>query len=143
MNLIFYRLICILKSIGAWLKIVSPICCAGRGGSTTGIGVYYMNLKCDPKCVYPFIISIIMETCVMAIFSMTALKDISEQRPVAGCKGYDRPHTGASALFQGDLLSLLPARGSTAQYLDTAISALVLVGLTNRCVMILRQFRRG
>jgi branched-subunit amino acid transport protein AzlD len=91
-----------------------------------------------------FIISIIMETCVMAIFSMTALKDISEQRPVQVARDTIVLILALVLCFKVDLLSLFAGTGiKLHKYLDTAISALVLVGLTNLVSDFFGKFRRG
>jgi hypothetical protein len=91
-----------------------------------------------------FIISIIMETCVMAIFSMTALKDISETRPVQIARDTVVLILALVLCFKVDILSLFTGTGiHLHKYLDTAISALVLVGLTNLIGDFFGKFRRG
>jgi branched-subunit amino acid transport protein AzlD len=91
-----------------------------------------------------FIISIIMESCVMAIFSMTALKDTSETRPVQIARDTIVIILAIALCYKVDILSLFAGTGiHLHKYLDTAISALVLVRLTNVIGDFFGKFRRG
>jgi hypothetical protein len=90
------------------------------------------------------VISLIMESCVMAIFSMTALKDISENRPVQVARDVIVILLALVLCYKVDLLSLFAGTGiHLHKYLDTAISALVLVRLTNLISDFFNKLRRG
>jgi hypothetical protein len=90
------------------------------------------------------VIALILESCVMAIFSMTALKDISETRPVQVARDTIVIGLAAILCFKVDLLSLFNGMGiHLHKYLDTAISALVLVRLTNLIGDFFNKLRRG
>lgn len=90
------------------------------------------------------VISLILESCVMAIFSMTALKDISESRPVQVARDLIVILLALVLCFKVDLLSLFAGTGiHLHKYLDTAISALVLVRLTNLISDFFNKLRRG
>jgi|SRR3990172_1972932 branched-subunit amino acid transport protein AzlD len=91
-----------------------------------------------------FIISIIMESCVMAVLSLTALKDTSETRPVQIARDTIVIITAVLLCYKVDILSLFAGTGiHLHKYLDTAISALVLVRLTNVVGDFFGKFRRG
>jgi len=90
------------------------------------------------------VIALIMESCVMAIFSMTALKDISENRPVQVARDVIVILLALVLCYKVDLLSLFAGTGiHLHKYLDTAISALVLVRLTNLISDFFNKLRRG
>ena len=91
-----------------------------------------------------FVISIIMESCVMAIFSLTALKDISETRPVQVARDTIIVLLAVVLCYKVELLSLFSGTGiHLHKYLDTAISALMLVRLTNLVGDFFNKMRRG
>jgi hypothetical protein len=90
------------------------------------------------------VIALILESCVMAIFSMTALKDTSESRPVQVARDLIVILLALVLCFKVDLLSLFAGTGiHLHKYLDTAISALVLVRLTNLISDFFNKLRRG
>ncbi len=91
-----------------------------------------------------FIIAIILESCVMAIFSMTALKDISESRPVKVSRDFIIVILSLVLCYKVSVISLFAGTGiKLHMYLDTAISALVLVRLTNLIEGFFEKLRRG
>lgn len=91
-----------------------------------------------------FVISIIMESCVMAIFSLTALKEISETRPVQVARDTIIVILAIVLCFKVNIFSLFRGTGiELHKYLDTAISALLLVRLTNLVGDFFNKFRRG
>jgi hypothetical protein len=91
-----------------------------------------------------FIIAIIMESCVMAIFSLTALKDLSESRPAQVARDTIVVILALILCYKVSILSLFTGTGiKLHHYLDTAISALVLVRLTNLIGDFFNRLRRG
>ena len=91
-----------------------------------------------------FVIALIMESCVMAIFSMTALKDISENRPVQVARDCIVILLALVLCFKVEILSIFAGTGiHLHKYLDTAISALVLMRLTNLISDFFNKLRRG
>jgi len=80
----------------------------------------------------------------MAIFSMTALKDTSETRPVQIARDTIVIILAIVLCYKVEILSLFAGTGiHLHKYLDTAISALVLVRLTNVIGDFFGKFRRG
>ncbi len=91
-----------------------------------------------------FVIAIIIESCAMAIFSLTALKDISENRPVQVARDTFVVILALVLCYKVELLSLFSGTGiKLHKYIDTAISALMLVGLTNVVNGFFGKLRRG
>jgi len=91
-----------------------------------------------------FVISVIMESCVMAIFSLTALKDTYETRPVQIARDTIIVLLAAVLCYKVDIFSLFKGTGiHLHKYLDTAISALLLVRLTNLVGDFFNKLRRG
>ncbi|HNW30399.1 MAG TPA: hypothetical protein PKN50_18125 [Spirochaetota bacterium] len=91
-----------------------------------------------------FVIAIIIESCAMAIFSLTALKDISENRPVQVARDTFVVILALVLCYKVELLSLFSGTGiHVHKYIDTAISALMLVGLTNVVNGFFGKLRRG
>jgi hypothetical protein len=90
------------------------------------------------------VISVIMESCVMAIFSLTALKDTSETRPVQVARDTIIVILAVALCFKVELFSLFAGTGiHLHKYLDTAISALMLVRLTNLVGDFFNKLRHG
>ncbi|HOT43637.1 MAG TPA: hypothetical protein PLM53_04215 [Spirochaetota bacterium] len=91
-----------------------------------------------------FVIAIIIESCAMALFSLTALKDISENRPVQVARDTFVVILALLLCYKVELLSLFTGTGiHLHKYLDTAISALMLVGLANVVNGFFGKMRRG
>jgi DNA integrity scanning protein DisA with diadenylate cyclase activity len=91
-----------------------------------------------------FIVAIIIEICVMAVFSMTAVKDMSETRPVQVARDTIVLLLAVVLCYKVDVFDLFAGTGiKLHKYLGTAISALVLVGLTNLVSDFFSKFRRG
>ncbi len=91
-----------------------------------------------------FVIAIIIESCAMAIFSLTALKDISENRTVQVTRDTFVVLLALLLCYKVELLSLFAGTGiKLHKYIDTAISALMLVGLTNVVNGFFSKMRRG
>ncbi len=91
-----------------------------------------------------FVIAIIIESCAMAIFSLTALKDISENRTVQVTRDTFVVLLALLLCYKVELLSLFAGTGiKLHKYIDTAISALMLVGLTNVVNGFFGKLRRG
>ena len=91
-----------------------------------------------------FVIAIIIESCAMAIFSLTALKDISENRTVQITRDTFVVVLALLLCYKVELLSLFAGTGiKLHKYIDTAISALMLVGLTNVVNGFFSKMRRG
>lgn len=91
-----------------------------------------------------FVIAIIIESCAMAIFSLTALKDTAESRPVLVARDTFVVILALVLCYKVELLSLFSGTGiHVHKYIDTAISALMLVGLTNVVNGFFAKLRRG
>lgn len=91
-----------------------------------------------------FVIAIIIESCAMAIFSLTALKDTAESRPVLVARDTFVVILALVLCYKVELLSLFSGTGiHVHKYIDTAISALMLVGLTNVVNGFFVKLRRG
>jgi hypothetical protein len=81
---------------------------------------------------YLFIIAIVLEAAVMAIFSLTALKDTAENKPVKVAR--DMIVLGVSFFICYKVETLNVFRGTgidLPRLLDVAISALVLTRMAN------------
>ncbi len=90
------------------------------------------------------VIAVIMESCVMAIFSLTALKDTSETRPVQIARDTIIVLLAVVLCYKVAIFSLFRGTGiELHKYLDTAISALMLVRLTNLIGDFFNRLRRG
>lgn len=90
------------------------------------------------------VIAIILESCVMAIFSMTALKDVSENRPVHVARDVIVLALAVILCFKVEILRLFNGTGIHLHYyLDTAISALMLTRLTNLVGDFFTKIRQG
>ncbi len=91
-----------------------------------------------------FIIAIIMESCVMAIFSLTALKEMSETRPAQVARDTIVIILALVLCYKVELLSLFSGTGiKLNHYMNTVISALVLVRLTNLVGDFFNKLRRS
>ncbi|MBN2160293.1 MAG: hypothetical protein JW807_12935 [Spirochaetes bacterium] len=96
---------------------------------------------------YLFIFAIILEVAVMAVFSMTALKDISENRPVKIARDVIVLLLAWLICYKSNLLNLfhntgIVLFGSRWYRLDVIISALVMTGFTNIVAMIFERMKR-
>jgi len=90
------------------------------------------------------IIAVILESCVMAIYSLTALKDISETRPAQVTRDVIVIILALVLCYKVPLLSLFSGTGIRLNHdLDTVISALVLMRLTNLVGDFFNKLRRG
>jgi len=79
-----------------------------------------------------FIIAIILEASIMAIFSMSALREISESRPVEMARDALILILSFVLCYKVSILTVFGGTGIKLHYLlDTAISALVLMRMTN------------
>ncbi|PKL35135.1 MAG: hypothetical protein CVV44_23215 [Spirochaetae bacterium HGW-Spirochaetae-1] len=79
-----------------------------------------------------FIVAIILESSIMALFSMSALKDISNSKPVEIARDSLILILALVLCYKVELLTLFRGTGiKLPLILDTAISALVLTRMTN------------
>lgn len=79
-----------------------------------------------------FIVAIILEAAIMAIFSMTALKDISDSKPIASTRDALILIVAVVLCYKVKKLTIFMGTGIVIPYiLDTAISALFLTRMTN------------
>lgn len=79
-----------------------------------------------------FIIAIILEASIMAIFSMSAMKDISDMRPITATRDMVILLVSFFICYKVDMLSVFRGSGvKLPMLLDTLISALVLMRMTN------------
>jgi hypothetical protein len=84
----------------------------------------------------------------MAVFSMTALKDVSENRPVKIARDVVVLLLAWLICYKSNLLNLFKDTGITLigerwYKLDVVISALVMAGFTNIVSGIIDKMRRG
>ncbi len=90
------------------------------------------------------VIAIVLEACVMAIYSLTALKDISETRPAQVTRDVIVIILSLVLCYKVPLLSLFAGTGIKLSHeLNTIISALVLMRLTNLVGDFFNKLRRG
>ncbi|OHD64222.1 MAG: hypothetical protein A2176_01160 [Spirochaetes bacterium RBG_13_51_14] len=97
---------------------------------------------------YLFIFAIVLQVAVMAVFSMTALRDISENRPVKIARDLIVIVIAWLICYKSNLLNLFRDTGITLvgerwYRLDVIISALVMAGFTNVASQIFERMRRG
>ena len=97
---------------------------------------------------YLFIFAIVLEVAIMAVFSMTALKDISENRTVKIARDVVVILLAWLICYKSNLLNLFKDTGITLigerwYKLDVVISALVMAGFTNIVSSIIEKMRRG
>ncbi len=90
------------------------------------------------------IIAIVIEMSIMAIFSMTALKEMGNSRPVQMARDTIVVLLALVLCYKVDILSLFLGTGvKLHQILDTVISALVLTRLTNLVRDFFSKFKTG
>jgi hypothetical protein len=78
------------------------------------------------------IFAAILEACVTAIFSLSAIKEMSENRPTQITRDTLIVALAVVLCYKIDVLSLFSGTGvHLHKYLDTAISALVMISLAN------------
>ncbi len=96
-------------------------------------GEYKMNGEILIQNVFNlFIIAIILEASIMAIFSLTALRDLSEMKPVEAARDALILILAFVMCYKVDILTLFRGTGIKLPYiLDTVISALVLTRMAN------------
>src|SRR4030042_4582128 len=97
---------------------------------------------------YLFIFAIVLQVAVMAVFSMTALRDISENRPVKIARDLIVIVIAWLICYKSNLLNLFRDTGITLvgerwYRLDVIISALVLGGFTHVGSEIFERMGRG
>jgi hypothetical protein len=97
---------------------------------------------------YLFIFAIVLEVAIMAVFSMTALKDISENRPIKIARDFVVITLAWLICYKSNLLNLFKDTGITLigerwYRLDVIISALVMAGFTNIVSSIFEKMKRG
>jgi hypothetical protein len=97
---------------------------------------------------YLFIFAIVLEVAIMAVFSMTALKDVSENRPVKIARDVVVLMLAWLICYKSNLFNLFKDTGITLigerwYKLDVVISALVMAGFTNIVSSIIDKMRRG
>ncbi|HOD16193.1 MAG TPA: hypothetical protein PLL11_16690 [Spirochaetota bacterium] len=97
---------------------------------------------------YLFIFAIVLEVAIMAVFSMTALKDISDNRPVKITRDFIVIILAWLICYKSNLLNLFKDTGITLIgerwfRLDVIISALVMAGFTNIVSGIFEKMKRG
>lgn len=81
---------------------------------------------------YLFVVAIILEACVMAIFSMTAIRDISENKPVQTARDVVILLLSFALCYKVEILTIFRGTGIQLPHLmDVVISGLVLTRLTN------------
>ncbi len=91
-----------------------------------------------------FVLAIIIEAAASAIFSMTALKDLRETRPVAMARDVIVLIVAVFLCYKVKLLTIFGGSGIKLPYLlDTAISALVLTSLANFIRNLVSKMRVG
>jgi hypothetical protein len=79
-----------------------------------------------------FIIAIILEASIMAVFSITALQDVEESTPVAAARDGLIIILAFVLCYKVNILTIFKGTGIKLPYiLDTIISALVLTRMTN------------
>ncbi len=79
-----------------------------------------------------FVVAIILEASIMAIFSMTALKDITNSKPVEAARDALILILAGVLCYKVKLLTVFGGTGINLPFiLDTVISALVLTRMTN------------
>jgi len=79
-----------------------------------------------------FVIAIILESSIMAIFSMTALKEFDQSKPVETARDALILILAFVLCYKVTLLTIFRGTGIKLPYiLDTVISALVLTRMTN------------
>ena len=97
---------------------------------------------------YLFIFAIVLEVAIMAVFSMTALEDISDNRPVKITRDFIVIILAWLICYKSNLLNLFKDTGITLIgerwfRLDVIISALVMAGFTNIVSGIFEKMKRG
>jgi hypothetical protein len=79
-----------------------------------------------------FVISIIMEAAIMAIFSMSSLKSLNAKRPIEASRDALVIIISFLLCYKVDILNIFRGTGiKVPQILDIIISALVLTRMTN------------
>ncbi|MFC1671129.1 hypothetical protein ACFL20_12130 [Spirochaetota bacterium] len=91
-----------------------------------------------------FIFALIVEIAIMGIFSMTAIKDFSESRPVAIARDVIVLALAVFLCYKYSQFNVLKQTGiSLTKILNTVISALVLFGMTNLIKNFFSNVRKG
>ncbi len=80
---------------------------------------------------YLFIIAIIIESCIMAVFSMTSLKEIADSKPVQTARDVVILLLSVVLCYKVSILTIFGGTGiHLPKVLDIIISALVLTRMT-------------
>ena len=91
-----------------------------------------------------FIFALIIEIATMAIFSMNAIKEFAESRPVTIARDVIVLMLAVYLCYKVTQFNLLRNTGiGLNRYLTTTISALVLFGMTNLIRNFFSNVRRG
>lgn len=96
---------------------------------------------------YIFVFAIVLEVAVMAVFSMTAVKDVSDNRPVKIARDLIVLGLAWLICYKSNLLNLFHNTGIVLfgerwYRLDVVISALVMTGFTNIVAMMFEKMKR-
>jgi hypothetical protein len=97
---------------------------------------------------YLFVFAVVLEVAIMAVFSMTLLRDVSENRSVKIARDVIVIVLSWMICYKSNLFNLFYGTGITlvgARWyrLDVIISALVLAGFTNIVAHLFDRLRRG
>jgi len=96
---------------------------------------------------YIFIFSIVLEVAIMAVFSMTALRDVADNRPVKIARDVVVIILAWLICYKSNLLNIfnntgIGLIGERWYRLDVIISALVMAGFTNVVSIFFERMRR-
>jgi DNA integrity scanning protein DisA with diadenylate cyclase activity len=97
---------------------------------------------------YLFVLAIVLEVAIMAVFSMTLLRDVSENRSVKIARDVIVIILAWMICYKSNLFNIFTGTGINlvgARWyrLDVIISALVLAGFTNIVGYLIDRLRRG
>jgi hypothetical protein len=91
-----------------------------------------------------FIISIILEAAVMAVFSMSALRDLDSSRPIEATRDAIIIIVAFFLCYKVDILRIFRGTGIAVPHiLDVIISALVLTRMSNFIRQVMTRFKKG
>lgn len=91
-----------------------------------------------------FIISIILEAAVMAVFSMSALRDLESSRPIEATRDAIIIIVAFFLCYKVDILRIFRGTGiAVPRILDVVISALVLTRMSNFIRQLMNRFKKG
>ncbi len=91
-----------------------------------------------------FVISIILEAAVMAIFSMSALRDLESSRPVEATRDAIIILVAFFLCYKVEVLRIFRGTGlDFPRILDVIISALVLTRMSNFIRQLMARFKQG